>query len=544
MRRHKYIFCIFITAIIVIGGLNNSKNIISIGNVNSSNRRPSEGVFIQDVKPYKILNVPYESMVYDPYYGDAAACLSMLSEYYGDKVDKTEINPIVGADYAGGGGISMEGFIEAATYDDYSTRDYGYYVDIVSLADKTYEERWTFIKNNINKGLPIFIISKLYSHFPTHHRLIIGYDEREDVVFVHDPWVLDVHPVYQGPKAAMSLQSDSWLDVQWAYNDYTAAIVQPIDVKLEIESGPILDSGNFTLKCTTNNGFMNTSKDIRLELTLPSGYSLLNGSSTTDIMGIRGVATRAWNISCPTPAILDQIIAKAFTINEATSYGGVDRIFTTHPQGFINNVTSNYLNDITPYRANITAEVNCTGEITASLHCFSLPPNASGEGVNATYTEVSFETATDVRCETGPNHPDWLIYCWFKIETIYGEMLSRPTVLSTYTSDRDGDELPDFDEETIYFTNPLSNDTDSDQLSDYSEIFEYGTNPNNADTDGDGMNDYDEINQGFDPLDPKSNLFMKNLILSLSISLPIIAVIAIPLTIFLVIKKKKNIKEN
>jgi hypothetical protein len=446
----------------------------------------------------------------------------------------------VGADYLGGGGISMQGFIRAAVYDNYSTRDYGYYVDIETLDDKTSEERFNYIKNFINKGIPVFTISKLYPHYPTHHRLIIGYDDRTEVLFIHDPWVFDVYPVYQGPKAAMSIQNDTWLDVQWSYNDYTIAIVRPIKVKLSIESGPVEEAGSFILKCDIDNAFMNRSKNIRLEITQPSGYSLLNGTSTIDITSIRGRATRAWEISCPIPTSSHQIAVKATTFGEEPSYGGIDRIFPAHPQTFITNVTSNYLNDITPYKADISADVNCTGDITASLHCFSLPPNTGGEGENATYNEVVFESANEIKCETMPNHPEWLVYCWFDVETDFGSMQSDIVVLSTYDSDSDGDEISDYDETAIYFTNPLSNDTDQDRLSDYDEIFVYETNPNNADTDGDGMNDFDEIVQGYDPLDPKSNLFRKNLILALSISLPTIAVIAITLSSYFVIKKKKN----
>jgi hypothetical protein len=146
MRKHAQILCIFITAVIVISGLSNANSIVNIYSNSTENESPSKGMVIQDVKPYKILDVPYEDMIYDPYYGDAAACLSMLSEYYGDKVDKLEINPIVGADYLGGGGISMEGFIDAAEYDDYSTRDYGYYVKTSTLDDKTHEERWCILR--------------------------------------------------------------------------------------------------------------------------------------------------------------------------------------------------------------------------------------------------------------------------------------------------------------------------------------------------------------------------------------------------------------
>ena len=89
MKKHSQIICIFIGVVMVIGSISNSHNKMSLGKVSSSDELTIKEIYIQEAKPYRILNVPYESMVYDPYYGDAAACLSMLSDYYGDKVVKT-----------------------------------------------------------------------------------------------------------------------------------------------------------------------------------------------------------------------------------------------------------------------------------------------------------------------------------------------------------------------------------------------------------------------------------------------------------------------
>lgn len=46
-------------------------------------------------------------------------------------------------------------------------------------------------------------------------------------------------------------------------------------------------------------------------------------------------------------------------------------------------------------------------------------------------------------------------------------------------------------------------DSDLDGISDYDERTLYGTNPYSADTDGDGFNDGAEVEQGYDPLDAK-----------------------------------------
>jgi len=105
--------------------------------------------------------------------------------------------------------------------------------------------------------------------------------------------------------------------------------------------------------------------------------------------------------------------------------------------------------------------------------------------------------------------------------------LNSSTYLADQTGDPDGDNLPTYLEETVYYTNPLKADTDgdglrddeeirafmtspfvkdsdADGLDDYQEAKVHKTNPLNPDTDGDGFGDFDEVRQGTDPLDPDS----------------------------------------
>jgi hypothetical protein len=66
-------------------------------------------------------------------------------------------------------------------------------------------------------------------------------------------------------------------------------------------------------------------------------------------------------------------------------------------------------------------------------------------------------------------------------------------------SDRDG--LSDFEEETIYHSDPMKRDTDDDGLTDFDEIAVHHTRHDLADTDGDGLGDFDEITRyGTNPL--------------------------------------------
>lgn len=61
--------------------------------------------------------------------------------------------------------------------------------------------------------------------------------------------------------------------------------------------------------------------------------------------------------------------------------------------------------------------------------------------------------------------------------------------------DTDGDGLTNADEESVWYSNPLSSDTDGDGYSDYTEVVN-GYDPNGVgklDSDGDGLTDYAEM---------------------------------------------------
>jgi len=114
-------------------------------------------------------------------------------------------------------------------------------------------------------------------------------------------------------------------------------------------------------------------------------------------------------------------------------------------------------------------------------------------------------------------------------------------------SDTDNDGLTDYEEIKIYKTSPIRVDTDNDGLTDYEEIKIYGTNPKDNDTDGDGEEDGKEVENGFDPLNPKSNLALKlkvkKIIITILISAGVVIFIAgLAFSIFIGIKLNINKK--
>jgi hypothetical protein len=72
--------------------------------------------------------------------------------------------------------------------------------------------------------------------------------------------------------------------------------------------------------------------------------------------------------------------------------------------------------------------------------------------------------------------------------------------------DTDDDGISDGDEVWYYGSDPTSTDSDGDGLSDADEVFIHGTDPANSDSDGDGLTDTAEINtHGTNPLEADSD---------------------------------------
>ncbi len=133
--------------------------------------------------------------------------------------------------------------------------------------------------------------------------------------------------------------------------------------------------------------------------------------------------------------------------------------------------------------------------------------------------------------EIGNYYSDWNGLGTYSIESDIGSVDLYPV------RDFDGDNLIEFDEVMIYFTDPFNFDSDSDGLNDGEEIETHETDPNDEDSDDDGYTDKEEVDAGTDPNDNTD--YPSNPYIWLIVGLAGGFGAAVALTSFVVIRKRR-----
>jgi hypothetical protein len=100
--------------------------------------------------------------------------------------------------------------------------------------------------------------------------------------------------------------------------------------------------------------------------------------------------------------------------------------------------------------------------------------------------------------EIGNHYSDWNGLGTYDIEGDGGSIDLYPVI------DFDEDDLTEWQEIMIYYTDPFNADSDSDGLDDGEEVNTHDTNPNDSDSDDDGYTDSEEVEAGTDPNDDTS----------------------------------------
>ncbi|RLC74023.1 MAG: hypothetical protein DRI61_17360, partial [Chloroflexi bacterium] len=131
--------------------------------------------------------------------------------------------------------------------------------------------------------------------------------------------------------------------------------------------------------------------------------------------------------------------------------------------------------------SSITVEVSSFGPgfFNLTLVVFDEIGNMATDTVNVTIIDTVADSDSDSLTD-------------YEEITLYGT--------DPHDNDTDDDLLLDGDEVFVYATDPLNNDSDSDSLSDGLEVFICFTDPKDADSDDDLMPDGWEVSNGLDPL--------------------------------------------
>lgn len=250
----------------------------------------------------------------DEYYSSSAA-LSMISNYYGYNIGQSHYYDIIDMDLTGITGFkgtSYTDFIDAAEYDSFTGRDYGYIARLYCLKDYTQEERYDFLKSVVDQKTPfVHITRRSFSNttYRPHYRICTGYDERQDVFFMNDPWATADGYGHGGPYTLMKHEN---MEIIWANTNYRVITVETMSINLDIEENrPINNNSQFILNCHVDTScFDGVPVNLTVDLTLPEGYTLETGSEIKTINEIDTTAGYecSWTVTSASESFSDDDI--------------------------------------------------------------------------------------------------------------------------------------------------------------------------------------------------------------------------------------------
>jgi hypothetical protein len=451
----------------------------------------------------------------------------MIFDHYRAWVYQSEIGVAAGTTATPGIGTPLQGLTTAALYDEYESRDWGFDIDLMSLDTFSQEERHNLLKGYIDRGIPLVVLCKHSPSSAYHYKVLIGYDEGKDSYYFNDPWYTPYGIEYPDPCGPFSTveayagEKKTRFERTWENAGHRIAAIRPIDVSLSLEGNPISSRMEFELNCTVDPTMLSLPADVNLELSFPSGYSLVEGPENVMVEDVDGVFNFSWRVESSSGISEEdciEVIAKS--ISGETTHGGIGKIYPAVPP--IPIITMPQIENESRFVTSmfdISSEVTYSGEFNVSIGVF----NGTDTGIATFYHDFVGNGIYDVEVMTHVHRPGKRVFLWVEVNTIYGTYNSDILVVdiidgdadedglsdynemvwydsSPFLVDTDGDNISDFDEVNTYETNPVSNDNGLDTLSDYDELYVHNTNPCSNDTDSDLLPDNYEIIYGLDAL--------------------------------------------
>jgi putative intracellular protease/amidase len=396
-------------------------------------------------KHWNAIQVPFEFQQIE-HGGAGPACLSMLSQFYGDNVNQTEYEEVL-FDGEWEGDLMFDRFIVAAEHDGYANRNYGYQVAMYSLAGCSDAEKRDFFQAYVDSGRPLLILTKYYEWTIPAFRIVTGYDWSPYTLICHDTWAWP--NLYCGKYCIMSLEPGSFLARVWDNTNYKVMDVRPLAVELDIIDRPAQGGDSIEVGCTVNLNLpealtLDPTKlysspsivgtDIEVTLELPDGFALTSGSSTVTLNSVSQTASCSWTIELPTSAaIADAIRVVARTVGQSYVVGGEATLFPLAPEDpIISKPVLENEGVYSPCMFNVSGTVDYDGEYAVEAHFFD-----KSNSLIADSEVVEVGCNTESFCVRSPMlGEDRLVFSWFEVETETGRFLSNVTITETKSTNQ------------------------------------------------------------------------------------------------------------
>ncbi len=390
-------------------------------------------------KCWNAIQVPFEFQQVE-HGGAGPACLSMLSQFYGDNVTQTEYEDVL-FDGNWEGDLMFDRFIVAAEHDEYTNRNYGYQAAMYSLAGYSDAEKREFFQAYVDSGRPLLILTKYAETTIPAFRIVTGYDWSPYTLICHDTWT---QPSYCGKYCIMSLEPGNFLARVWNNTDYKVMDARPLKVDLEIDDKPAQGGDTVEVSCTVNLNIPNAlalnptelyaspsiqGTNIEVTLELPSGFALASGSTTVTLNSVSQLGSCTWTVNIPeSAAITDAIRVVARTVGQSYVVGGESNIYPLAPEDpIISKPVLENEGVYSPCMFNVSGYVDYDGEYDVEAHFFD---KSNTLIVDAEVVEIGCNTESFC-VRSSMLDEDRLVFSWFEVVTETGTFLSNVTITET-----------------------------------------------------------------------------------------------------------------
>jgi hypothetical protein len=301
----------------------------------------------QPVRAHMITNVPWHQQLNALSCG--AAALEIVFDYWGPDINQKEIMNVARTSSAGTWTFDMERTGQFSYLSDAQGRFFpsegpvgGLVERSLGFASFSHSSSMCWLdelKTLIDMNIPVIV---LMSYTPSggggHYRVVIGYNDSQQLIYFSDPWGRDTNHLTGWTGVISWSYSD--FETGWNYiesgsaNPYFGVAIIPWSVDIDIK-GTATKGSTITVTASIQypcpEPFDNTqypAKDAMAHIILPAGTILSNPSTTIYLRDLKAgnSATATWAVFCA-----ENVVGKTVSVSACgTTFGGVPE---AHSQG-------------------------------------------------------------------------------------------------------------------------------------------------------------------------------------------------------------------